>query len=70
MDIRVNKIFVVNAEEMRPLDRPRHRRENKTETDIRDIVNGKALPRSEQSLNVQTAGGTRDNNIFVYIKCE
>ena len=69
-DIRVNNIFVVNVEEMRPLDRPRHRRENETETDVRDIVNGKASSRSEQSLNVQNATGTRDNNIYVHIKCE
>jgi len=37
MDIHVNNILVVNDEEMRPLDRPRPRRENKTETDIRHI---------------------------------
>jgi len=70
MDIRVNNIFVVNVEEMRPLDRPRHRRENETEADIRDIVNGKASPRSEQSLNVQNTRGTSDNNIYVHMKCE
>jgi hypothetical protein len=37
MDIHVNNILVVNDEEMRPLVRTRHRRENKTKTDIRDI---------------------------------
>jgi hypothetical protein len=33
---------------------------------IFEILNGKASPRSEQSLNVQNARGTRDNNIYMF----
>ena len=64
MDLSVNNIFVVNAEEMTSLDRPRHRCENTAETDIRNDANGKASPLSEQSPNVTNARGIRDNKVY------